>query len=208
MAFPLNICSSKDLKRPQLDRRDYRKILSKQVQSVFCRNHLTNIKQGHLSYFLFFMFYFLSDVCPKTIILTMKCGQGHSHSVQAPCEVSGVCNVAVWVWAQSLDYYPPTQSLTLMSPAGFPLVQCEGVAEHWLVPPDWCWGWHALPHQLAVEVHTGRLCALTISPAIFPFPLDLPKPINPNEQCFLNCGSGPNTVPFKNQNTTSCFKWF
>lgn len=82
-----------------------------------------------------------------------------------------------------------------MSPTGFPLVQCEGETEHWLVPPDWCWGRHLFPHQLALEVHPGWLC---LTPINLPccHSAGLTNPVNPYEQCFLNCRSEQNPVLF------------
>lgn len=75
---------------------------------------------------------------------------------------------------------------------GFPLVQCKRETGQWLVPPDWCWGWHPVAHQLALEVHSGWLCLIpALLPPSPPHPLvpiqpDLPKPSTPELTSFYS----------------------
>lgn len=104
---------------------------------------------------------------------------------------SMVCVMCVCVprdkgWMLNINYDPPTNPLAHMSPIGFPLVQCEGELEHWLVPPDWRWGRHPFPHQLALEVHPGWLRLTPNVTRHVAIQLDLP---NASEQCFLKCSS-------------------
>lgn len=79
--------------------------------------------------------------------------------------VTGVCRGRGWlclsvcvVCQSGFGWITLTHSL---SPNGFLLMQREGKPGHWLVPPDWCWGRHPIPHQLAVEVLPGWFWSTT-----------------------------------------------
>lgn len=122
-----------------------------------------------------------------------------SHRSSSMWMVDGVCNVLLCVCVCVPRFRKNTESrlypLTCLPP-WFPLAQCEGETEHWLVPPDWCGGRHPFPHQLALEVHPGWSCLTPIPPAIVAIRLDLTKAIHPYEQRFLNCRSGQNPALF------------